>query len=75
VAIEVLVSRGTSKAAVARLLGVSEGTVRYYAGRMSAERVEHGQVCGPARSPRTWRALDRLAVAKSENASLPFSRE
>jgi hypothetical protein len=36
VAIEVLVSRGTSKAAVARLLGVSEGTVRYHAGRMSA---------------------------------------
>ena len=36
VAIEALVSRGTSKAAVARLLGVSEGTVRYHAGRMSA---------------------------------------
>src|SRR4051794_26644743 len=36
VAIEALVSRGTSKAAVARLLGVSESTVRYHAGRMSA---------------------------------------
>ena len=36
VAIEALVSRGASKAAVARLLGVSESTVRYHAGRMSA---------------------------------------
>jgi transposase len=36
VAIAALVSRGTSKAAVARLLGVSESTVRYHAGRMSA---------------------------------------
>ena len=36
VAIEALVSHGTSKAAEARLLGVSESTVRYHAGRMSA---------------------------------------
>ena len=35
-AIEALVSRGASKASVARLLGVSESTVRYHAGRMSA---------------------------------------
>src|SRR5438270_3337551 len=36
VAIEALVSGGTSKAAVARLLGVGESTVLYHAGRMSA---------------------------------------
>jgi transposase len=36
VTIKTLVSRGTSNAAVARLLGVSEGAVRYHVARMAA---------------------------------------
>ena len=36
VTIKALVSRGSSNAAVARLLGVSEGAVRYHVTRMSA---------------------------------------
>ncbi len=47
VAIEALVSRGTSKAAVARLLGVTGSTVDYHAGRMSA-----GATDGAARRSR-----------------------
>src|SRR5579875_404908 len=36
VTIKALVSRGSSNSAVARLLGVSEGAVRYHVTRMSA---------------------------------------
>ena len=38
--IKVLASRVTSNAAVARLLGVSEGAVRYHLGRMTASAVD-----------------------------------
>ena len=48
VTIKTLVSRGTSNAAVARLLGVSEGTVRYHVGRMAADQVDNfcGRILG-----------------------------
>ena len=40
VTIKTLVSRGTSNAAVARLLGVSEGAVRYHVARMAADAMD-----------------------------------
>ena len=40
VTIKALVSRGSSKATVARLLGVSEGAVRYHLTRISAGAVD-----------------------------------
>lgn len=57
VTIPVLVTRGTSNAAVARLLGVSEGGVRYHLGRMAAGALD-GRGAKPFKATRVAGAIE-----------------
>jgi len=67
VAIEVLRSRGTSNAAVARLLGVTEGTVRYHAGRMSAGALD-GRGAKAFKATRFEDAITHWPAAQGDSA-------
>src|SRR4051812_3117635 len=67
VAIEALVSRGTSNAAVARLLGVSEGAVRYHVGRLSAGAVD-GRGGKAFKATRFEAAIEHWREAQQDDA-------
>ena len=63
-AMAVLLERGHTKSGVARLLGVSEGTVRYHDRRMREGAVDgrsrqHGVAAGHAAAIAHWRELRR----------------
>src|SRR5689334_22816372 len=57
VTIKALVSRGATNAAVARLLGVSEGSVRYHVTRMAAGRLD-GRGTKPFRAATVAEAIE-----------------
>jgi transposase len=67
VTIKVLASRGTSKAAVARLLGVSEGAVRYHLGRMAIGAVD-GRGTKPFKATRVAAAIEDWREAQEDSA-------
>src|SRR3954466_14416974 len=67
VAIEALVSRGTSNAAVARLLGVSEGAVRYHVGRLSAGTLD-GRGGKAFKATRFAAAIEHWREAQQDDA-------
>jgi transposase len=67
VTIKVLASRGTSNAAVARLLGVSEGAVRYHLGRMAAGAVD-GRGTKPFKATRVAAAIEDWREAQEDGA-------
>ncbi len=67
VTIQVLASRGTSNVAVARLLGVSEGAVRYHLGRMAVGAAD-GRGAKPFKATRFVAALEDWREAQGEGA-------
>ena len=67
VTIKILASRGTSNAAVARLLGVSEGAVRYHLGRMTAGAVD-GRGSKPFKATRVAAAITDWREAQEDGA-------
>ncbi len=67
VTIQVLASRGTSNSAVARLLGVSEGAVRYHLGRMAAGAVD-GRGAKAFKAARVAEAIECWREAQQEGA-------
>ncbi len=66
VTIKVLASRGTSNAAVARLLGVSEGAVRYHLGRMAVGA--DGRGTKPFKAMRVAAAIEDWREAQENGA-------
>jgi hypothetical protein len=67
---QVLVSRGTSNAAVARLLEVSEGAVRYHLGLMAAGAVD-GRGAKPLKATRGRRRDRGLAGSPGRRRDQP----
>ena len=65
--IKALVSRGTSHTAVARLLGVSEGAVRYHLGRMAAGTVD-GRGTKPFKATAVADAIEHWREAQVDGA-------
>jgi transposase len=68
VTIKTLATRGTSNAAVARLLGVSEGAVRYHLARMAAGAVD-GRGTKPFKAA-TFAAVIEQWCAAQENGAI-----
>jgi predicted transcriptional regulator len=65
--IKALVARGTSHAAVARLLGVSEGAVRYHLARMAAGAVD-GRGTKPFKATAVAGAIEHWREAQVDGA-------
>src|ERR671932_2663196 len=65
--IKALVARGTSHVAVARLLGVSEGAVRYHLARMAASAVD-GRGTKPFKAAALAGAIEQWREAQAEGA-------
>jgi transposase len=65
--IKALVARGTSHAAVARLLGVSEGAVRYHLARMAAGAVD-GRGTKPFKATAVAGAIEHWHEAQADGA-------
>jgi transposase len=66
VTIKALVSRGASNAVVARLLGVSEGTVRYHVGRMAAGAAD-GRSAKPSKAMMVAGAIEDWRDVQGED--------
>jgi transposase len=65
--IKALVSRGTSHAVVARLLGVSEGAVRYHLARMATDAVD-GRGTKPFKAAAVVGAIEQWREAQADGA-------